>query len=344
MDYTENNRKSLTIDDIAEMAGVSRSTVSRVLNNNPNVSDARRKKVLKVIEENNFVPNAMARNLGTGLTRTIGLLVGDITNQYYSEVIKGAEEMATELGYFLLICLTRNIQSEHFYIEEMIRRRTSGAIVVSTSIQNSTSAEKLANAMSVLSIQAELPNIPVLYHLDSNNKTGMLNITRHLIQLGHKKIAYITTLPDTETLRERKAGFLEACHEHGITLSNRYIRSATSKSDITVIINTLLTEKDPPTAICCCNDYTAGIAFHTIRLAGIKIPEEISLTGYDDLPIATLMEPMLTTVRQPIREMGRTAVKLLVDSLNHPQTSPVEKCVRFPSELVLRYSVIPPRK
>lgn len=339
----EVNKKKLTIDDIAKLANVSRSTVSRVLNNNPNVNEAKRKRIMDIIDEQNFVPNSMARNLGTGFTRTIAIFVGEITNQYFSEIIRGAEEVAISQGYFPLICLVQNPGREQFYIEEMVRQRASGAIIVSSSIKNAASIRQLAMSMSLVSIQSELCGIAPLYYLDTENQLGIYNITKHLIQLGHRNLAYLSTLPGTTVLEERYAGFCKACSDFQLTVVEDHILHGYRKEDISVSVENLMLSDNRPTALCCCNDFSAGIAYQKIRQLGLRIPEDISLTGFDDLPIATIMNPMLTTVKQPIRDMGKRAMKLLIESLDSTDDSTPGTVLRFPSEVILRESTAPPK-
>lgn len=338
----EINKKKLTIDDIAKLANVSRSTVSRVLNNNPNVNETKRKRIMDIIDEQNFVPNSMARNLGTGFTRTIAIFVGEITNQYFSEIIRGAEEVAISQGYFPLICLVQNPGREQFYIEEMVRQRASGAIIVSSSIKNAASIRQLATSMSLVSIQSELCGIAPLYYLDTENQLGIYNITKHLIQLGHRNLAYLSTLPGTTVLEERYAGFCKACSDFQLTVVEDHILHGYRKEDISVSVENLMLSDNRPTALCCCNDFSAGIAYQKIRQLGLRIPEDISLTGFDDLPIATIMNPMLTTVKQPIRDMGKRAMKLLIESLDNTDDSTPGTVLRFPSEVILRESTAPP--
>ncbi|MCR1840360.1 LacI family DNA-binding transcriptional regulator [Murimonas intestini] len=335
-------KKKLTIDDIARLANVSRSTVSRVLNNNPNVNEAKRKRIMDIIDEQHFVPNSMARNLGTGSTRTIAIFVGEITNQYFSEIIRGAEEVAISQGYFPLICLIQNPGREQFYIEEMIQQRASGAIIVSSSIKNAASIRQLAMSMSLVSIQSELCGIAPLYYLDTENQLGIYNITKHLIQLGHRNLAYLSTLPNTTVLEERYAGFCKACSDFHLSFAEDHVLHGYHKEDISVSVENLILSENRPTALCCCNDFSAGIAYQKIRQLGLRIPEDISLTGFDDLPIATIMNPMLTTVKQPIREMGRRAMKLLIESLDNAENPVSGTVLRFPSEVILRESTAPP--
>lgn len=333
-----NNTKfeHVTIEDIARLSGVAKSTVSRVINNSGSVSEATRKKVMKIVNNFQYVPNTMARDLVLKSTKSIGIFIGDISNQYYIEVLKGAEEAANKLGYFPLICITTSREKEIFYIEEMIRRRTSGIVIVSTSITERKLVEKAAKQMKVVSLQADIEGVS---RIDVTDKSGTYDIINYLIILGHKKIAYLDFIPSTYVLENRLSGYLEALQKNNIPTRSEYIKKCfLQEHSVFTRTMELLNMEDRPTAIHCANEQIALDAYMAIREKGLKIPEDISLTGFDNLPISRLMLPQLTTVSQPIRKMGASAIELLVNLINKTDVHSNDNSLVFPTEILLRGS------
>ncbi len=331
--------KHITINDIARMANVSRSTVSRILNGNVNVSEKKRNLIMQVIHDNNFIPNDLARNLVKGTNNTLGVFVGDIANQYYSEVLKGIEKAVSNNNYIPITCFINGSEKEEYYIEEMIKRRCSGIIIVSTSIHNIKLVERLSNFSKIVSIQSDVPS---LCEINSSDEYGSYQITNHLIQLGHKKIAYVQVNNNHSVLINRRKGFEKACSDAGIAIPSNYIIYTDNEALLCQSVQELMHCNTPPTAICCCNDYIACIINQKLKAMQIQIPEDVSLTGYDNLPISSIMEPKLTTISQPIREMGKTAVETLIKLIQSPNTTRFLS-ITFPIEIVIRDSVAPPK-
>lgn len=332
--------KPITIKDIAQMAHVSCSTVSRILNGSTGVNEEKKKQVLQIIQDNHYIPNDMARNLVCGTNNTLGIFVGDIANQYYSEVLKGIEKAVSNNNYIPITCFIWGAEKEEFYIKEMIKRRCEGIIVVSTSIHNLRLVDKLSHFSKVVSIQSDIPS---LCQINCSDEFGSYQIANHLIQMGHQKIAYIQTNNLHSVLINRRKGFEKACAAAGITVPPHYIISTDDETLLCQSVKTLMESSSRPTAICCCNDYIACMVNQYLKTLNIRVPEDVSLTGFDNLPISSVMEPNLTTVAQPIREMGKAAVEVLIELL-HSSNAAHCMSITFPVTLVYRNSVAPPKR
>lgn len=327
----------LTIDDIAAMAGVSKSTVSRVLNNSGFVSEKTRTKVMDIVEANHYIPNSMARELGRTSTQSIGIFIGNISNSYYSEILSGAEAAINRSAFFPFICVVSNERREEFYVQEMLKRRTSGILFASTTIYNLDAIAQLLRSTHAISIQTDIPHVP---RIDCENRLGTQRIVEHLIALGHQKIAFLTFQNPTMVLSQRFEGYCRALEEHDLPVDPRYVKRLDRVSSGYQAVLELLSQENPPTAIHCCNDHIAESAYQALRNYGVSIPGDISLTGFDAVSNTLLMEPQLTTVSQPLQKMGEKAVEMLLLQLSSPAQVP--ESYRFPTEILLRGSTAPP--
>ena len=214
----------LTIDDIAAMAGVSKSTVSRVLNNSGFVSEKTRTKVMDIVEANHYIPNSMARELGRTSTQSIGIFIGNISNSYYSEILSGAEAAINRSSFFPFICVVSNERREEFYVQEMLKRRTSGILFASMTIYNLDAIAQLLRSTHAVSIQTDIPHVP---RIDCENRLGTQRIVEHLIALGHQKIAFLTFQNPTMVLSQRFEGY---SRPRVLRLSGRFGAAFTGKS------------------------------------------------------------------------------------------------------------------
>jgi len=334
-------KEHLTIGDIARIAKVSKTTVSRVINNSSLVNKQTKKKVLKVIEEMNFTPNALARSLTKKTNKTIGFLIPDILNPFYMEIIQSIEEVVSKQGFSMYLCVTnQDPKKEEFYLNEMLERRTSGLIVVCTSINNSELLEKARKNIKMVSIHADIEGVD---KIDTTGEQGTFEIIEHLISLGHKKIGFIGYRFDIVALNNRLLGYKKALEKHRIPIRDEYILEGTVLGNSGYYMtNKLLDLDDPPTAIHCFNEYLAMGAYMAISERNLKIPQDISLTGFDDLFMSKLIRPRLTTVSQPISTMGQIAGELLIKNILEG-AKPVSQSIVLPTKLIIRDSTAPPR-
>lgn len=316
----EDSGKILKITDIAKMAGVSITTVSRVLNGSDKVSKKTRKKVQQVIEEVDYTPNEMARGLVMKSNKTIGMLIPDIFNGYYAEMTAYIEPLLSEKGYSLQLCITNSDpEKTTYYIEDMIRRRVAGIIILSMKIESEALIRKMRNSMAVVTIEGDIQGID---RICVDNKQGIYLAVDNLIRHGHRRIAFVGYQFSRGNLHQRLEGYKKAFAEHGLELREEYIidegmgrnpgYSATLK---------LLELPEPPTAIQSMNEYCANGIYMALMEKGIRIPEDISVAAFDGQKNSRILVPRLTTAAIPMKDIAREAVEQVVHNINHGNPS-----------------------
>lgn len=338
----EEKNKRVTIEDVAKSAGVSVSTVSRVMNNSASVSEEKRKKVLKQIKMLNFVPNAMARGLVQNDSRVICTVVPEMENIVYPQFLKGIESVAKNKDYSVLLYVAGKLTEpldKNFY--RIMERRARGIIMVATDIDPVVLAS-IGNNVEVVSIQTDIEGV---CRVDSTNRKGTKEIIEYLIGLGHKKIAFAGYNYEMQCLKERLEGYKEAMRSHGLEIPEGYIVEGDEFSEPGNYCGKKLLElKDRPTAIHCMNERVAGGVYEVLMENDISVPDEISLTGFDDSLIARFITPKgLTTVAQPLFEMGVKAAEQVINNIESPNDACCEKIV-LGTKLVIRGSATPPKE
>jgi len=331
--------KRATIRDVASHAGVSHQTVSRVINGNPNVSVPTREKVLATISELGYVPSPMARGLISNRTHSIGIVADDISDQTFARWVAGAERAARARGYYLMIGSVEPEDDERGYLRLMLERRVEGLLLARPSVPLPVSdLEPVVNAgVPVVSVgSSQMPGIVV----DVDNRQGGYDATRHLIEHGHRTIATIIGPAEWPSTAARLEGYRKALDESGIAYDASLVVQATEwgLESGREAASQLAARGLPFTALFAHSDLIALGAMRELRLMGRKIPQDISIVGYDDLPVAAYLEPPLTTVHQPMEELGALAATLLLDQLIGDGTESAQ--VRLlPARLVSRDSV-----
>jgi LacI family transcriptional regulator len=342
MAQDEHRRAELpTIVDVARESGVSYSTVSRVLNNYEYVKPATREKVLQAAQRLGYVPNQQARSLAGGRSNLIGVLVPGLDNGYIIEIVRGIDEELAQAGYNLILYTThRHEGREAEYISGIVNGAADGLLLVVPMI-SATYLEVLhqRNFPCVLIDQSDPAAQNTCVY--ASNVEGAYAATRHLIELGHRRIGFITGLMGLQSAVDRLQGYTNALNDHGIARDDRLIVHGNfMESGGRGAANTLLDLDPPPTAIFASNDLSAFGAIAAIRERGLRVPEDISVVGFDDLPQARMSYPRLTTVHQPIEEMGRIAVRMLLQQIETPDSAPTRVMVE--THLILRDSSAPP--
>jgi DNA-binding LacI/PurR family transcriptional regulator len=304
--------RQVSIKDIARLARVSHPTVSRALQNSPLVNAATAARIRKIAEDAGYRASAVARGLVTRRTRTIGLVVTTAADPFAGEVACGIEQAANDLGYAVFLANSNaDPERERKVVQELAERRVDGIIVTSSRV----GAEYLP-LLTKLNVPMVLVNDQYpgefVHSVMIANQEGSRVVVGHLIALGHRRIAYIGDRSGYQSDAERLEGYRQALKEAGIEFVAELAVEGDSRPEAAVkAMNRLLALSDPPTAVCCYNDMTALGAMKAIRARGLRVPEDVSVTGFDDLFFAAYVDPPLTTVRQPMRLMGRMAMENL---------------------------------
>ena len=343
------SKKPVTLADIAAQAAVTPMTVSRVMNGTGYVHVETRERVLRVAREMNYRRNGLARGLKRQRTETVGMVIGDIANPFAAELTRGVREVLEQHGYSLFICISEHKAKEDVQAFDSLADHRADGIIVATRASKSGNerlAELIDSGIPVSLIGRDFRHAEADLVMADNLKGGY-EATHHLIDLGHKRIGFIG-VSLTEGLRlKRFQGYLEAMHEQGLQVEERLIVGGRNGAEQMPGYSTeemgydgmvkLLQLKRRPTAVFARNDYTAVGALNAIKRAGLRIPEDIAIIGYDDIPLASHTSPTLTTVRQPTREQGRTAAEFLLRRIAGDREQPrAEKT--FDCELVVRES------
>ncbi|MDT8859231.1 LacI family transcriptional regulator [Alkalihalobacillus sp. MEB130] len=326
-----------TIEDVAKLAGLSRSTVSRVINNHPYVTEKKKQLVYEAMKELDFFPNSSAQRLRKQKTDTIAVLVPSLTNPFFPFLIEGLENVAVENGLQLLICQThQNKDKERNYLQLLQTKQVDGVIL--TSLENdwhSIAPFKESGPIIMCNEYRSEASIPVVR---LNQIKGSYLGAKHLIEHGHKKIAYCGN-DKGELGADRQKGFRAALVENNIEISEQWIfRDDPSIENGKRILKAILALEDKPTAIFAGSDEVAAGIIKEAKLHGLTIPHDLAVLGFDDLPIAQLVEPSLTTVRQPIKEMGQKTMEVMVSRLAS-QDQEENTVIELPIELIVRDSV-----
>lgn len=331
-----------TIVDVARLAGVSKSTVSRVLTGGP-VSEETRARVLAAMRELDYEPNAVARGLVSRRSKLIGVLISDVADPYYSELMQGMEDAASERRYDLLIYSTRwEEERELAYLRRLASRHVDGVIIVGgRSVTGSAFVracrELVGEGRPLLFIDRGLGRgeVPVI---EVDNVRAAKEATEHLIALGHRRIAHIAGPADVSAARQRTAGYRAALAAAGIPWDPALlVRGDFRKESGQAATQRLLSLERPPTAIFAGNDLMALGAWKAILEHGLRVPRDVALVGFDDVALLALAEVPLTTVRQPRHAMGRRAVELLIEQMGKADGAS-GRVVTLPTELVIRGS------
>jgi DNA-binding LacI/PurR family transcriptional regulator len=333
----------VTIQRVAREAGVSTMTVSRVLNARPDVSPETRRRVQQVIERLSYQPNAIARSLVSRRTRTLGLITADFGDYFFTEVISGAEVEARQHGYFFMLGSTeRNLQDEPEYIRLLTERHVEGILFArpSTEPNNRHLVELLRKGVPVVTTAYHLPRA-VLTVVDVDNVDGAQQATQFLFELGHEHIAMITGPSSWKSVKDRSQGYRLALKANGIASNPALVAEGDwSYQSGYAAIQKLLAHGKGFSAVFAQNDQMAIGAMRALRESGRRIPEDISVVGYDDIPAAEFSDPPLSTIRQPMRQVGATATRLLIEAIENPDGKRGEQ-VLLKTELVRRGSTVP---
>jgi LacI family transcriptional regulator len=327
--------------DVAERAGVSVATAARVLSGRGYAAEATRRNVLEASKEIGYVPNQVARSLRTRRTRLIGLLIGDVENSFYSVIARNVESAAKEAGYHVVLCNSDDDPlAEKEYLQLLDGIRVDGLIITPTSRNRHKLRELVDKGTVIIQIDRRVDELEADAIL-VDNEGGAAAAVSHLIAAGHTRIGIITGPLDVLTARQRLAGYQRALREHGLTIRRQLIKASSFHHEHAAEdAAELIRERPAPTAIFAANNVLAEGCLVAVADLGLKVPRDLSLVGFDDVPWMTLIRPRLTTVRQPVADMAKGAAELLLRRLRDDGQGPPSTVV-FRGELLIRGSVAP---
>ena len=331
-----------TIRDVAKQAGVATMTVSRVINNSGYVSDATRTKVEAAIAELGYVPNMLGPSLRFNQTNTLALVLTDITNPFWTTVARGVEDAAQEKGYSVILCNTdESIQKQDQYLTMLLKRRIDGILFVPADNNGEPIRLIQKQKVEVVVLDRDVPDVAVDV-VRGDSFDGAYQLARHLIELGHKHIAILSGPKNIFTSIERVAGFRQAMEEADLThnLENIYWGSFSQNLGSDTAEQALKTTPRP-TAFLAVNNFIANGALQTFSASGLRVPEDVSLVSFDDIPAIINPTPFLTVAIQPAYEMGYQATQLLLARLLKEGPKDHQKII-LPTKIFIRQSSAPP--
>ena len=328
-----------TINDVARLAGVSTTTVSHIINGTRYVSDDLKERVEKAIAELGYRPNSMARGLRRGESKTIGLIVPDNSNPFFAEILRSIENIGYSSGYSVILCNSdSDIQKEIAYTDLLFAKQVDGIVFITTTNSCEHLQQLTDGGIPIVVIDRDIP-LKGTDVLLVDNFQGGYDATRYLIELGHRNIACITGPSRFTPSADRVNGYKKALTETGIEVNDDWIVAG----DFQFLggengVEQLLSLSNRPTAIFACNDLMALGAMRSLRKAHLSVPKDISLIGFDDISLTSVVSPALTTVAQPIQKISELAFELLINRIQKKSDAFEEKRVVLPTQLIIRES------
>jgi LacI family transcriptional regulator len=328
-----------TLEDVARLAGVSRSTVSRVINDHPSVEAETRRRVWEAIRESGYQPHAVARSLVTKRTHIIGMVIPEAVTALFTDpfvpiLLRGATEACNKQGYQLMLSLFSSRADHQETYQRLVRNAyLDGVIVAAAALDDPLIPDLLRDGVPFVAVGR--PPDRRATSVDVDNIGGAQMAVDHLIRLGHRRIGTLTGPPEMAAGQDRLRGYREALAIHRIPVEEDLIVEGDfTESGGVVGMQRLLPAE--PTAVFVASDMMAVGALKALRQADRRVPEDIAMVSFDDIPVASAIEPPLTTVHQPIGQMAALAVETLLDLIEHPGLGP--RRVVLPTQLVIRES------
>ncbi|CAM3651522.1 catabolite control protein A [Marinicrinis lubricantis] len=330
---------TVTIYDVAREAGVSMATVSRVVNNNPNVKPQTRKKVFEAIERLGYRPNAVARGLASKKTTTVGVVIPDISNAIFAEVARGIEDIANMYHYNIILCnADKKKEKEIRVVNTLLEKQVDGLLFMGGTVtEEHVQAFKTSSVPVVLCAttdeKKEFPSV------DIDHEKAAYDAVETLIAKGHRSIAMICgNLQDLSNGYARYQGYKKALENHGIALREEYVRVGNYRYESGMeIMEYFLGLREKPTAVFSATDEMAIGAIHKLQDHGLKVPEDISVISVDNTRMATMVRPQLAAVAQPMYDIGAVSMRLLTKLMKNEKVE--DNIVVLPHELIMRNSV-----
>ncbi len=328
----------ITIADVAQAAGVSMMTVSRVINHKDGVSVATAQRIWELIDQLGYRPSGLARGLASNKTRTLGLVVPDIGNPFFSDIARGLEHRAYAHGYSVFLCNTdEDPQREQAVLQSLDEKRIDGLVLCSSRLTEAALAENLARFPAVVLINRSLLSEEARWTITVDDLLGAQLAVEHLIGSGHRAIGFLAGPQASFSGAKRLAGYQAALQNAGLNANSAWVRHCSPNAESAQeAADQLLREHPALSAVFCYNDLVAVGAIKAAVTLGKKIPTELAIVGFDDIPLAELITPALTTCRVPRYQMGCQAMDLLLSQIDDY----AEDCrtIRVQPELIIRQS------
>ncbi len=331
----------ITIHDIAKKLGISASTVSRALNNNPVISEKTRDLIKQTAKEMGYRPNTLAANFRNRSTQTIGVIVPLINRHFFSSVISGIEEVAYDKGFAVMISQSNDsYEKENKIAHSLFAHRVDGLILSIAMRTKSTDHLKLFSERQIPMVFFDRAIDEFETHkIVVDDYGGGYRATQHLIEQGAKNIAHIGGPLHLNIYENRQRGYLDALKNAGLTThKSMIVNNSLTRADGTHAIQKLLANKTTPDAIFCANDTTALSAIIYLQKNGIKVPNDIAIVGFSNEPFSEVVTPSISTIKQPGFAMGRKAAELIILQITKKKSKPVFKTIVMPTELIVRES------
>ncbi len=340
MAASRSTKLRITRTEVARRARVSVATVSYVVNSGPRpVAEVTRKRVLRVIQALGYRPSGVARSLRLRRTRTIGLIVPDTMNPFFASLAKGVDETVFAHGYSLLLCHSGYVAArEQAYVESLLAREVDGVLYVQGTPDAAALCRLLQCGVPTVALDREIPNVAI-DRVVADNFGGSAQATRYLLDLGHKRIACIARHSPLSNAAERIRGYQTTLTETGIAIAPQYlVPGGPGYEEGRRAMTELIRLQPSPTAVLAYPDVVAIGAIRAAYDAGLRVPEDVSVVGFDDIPVSAFVRPRLTTVAVGIWEMGHQAATVLLDKVRGGVESCPPRRLVLPVTLVIRES------
>lgn len=328
-----------SLTDVARKAKVNISTVSRVLNGTGKIGEDTRGRVLKVMRELGYKPNRVARRLRTqeGTSHLLGLVIPNIQNTFFADLARGVEDVAYRNNFAVLLCNYDEDESkERFYLDVMQAESVDGIILPPIHEHDPAVLQVVRNGVPVVCVDRSLSS-GTLDKVEVDNHVGAFKAVEHIIAQGHRRIGLIGGPADSSTGRERLRGYKDAHVAAGLPVKTELVRFGDFKQmSGHTLAHELLSLGEPPSALFVCNGLMMIGALEAIAARGLRIPKQVAIVGYDELPLASVFNPPLTVVKQPAYEVGKCAAELLLKRLQDPKHPPTS--LKLLPELIVRKS------
>jgi DNA-binding LacI/PurR family transcriptional regulator len=331
-----------TLADVARAAAVSPSTVSRYLSGQLRLQPGTERRIQQAVEKLKYIPNASAKRLAGSSTGVLGLVLPDMSNPFFASFADAIAQVALDHELTIMLCATRNSQeNEERFTDLLAARAVDGLIYLGMHARNPRLAQAIADGLPVVIVDELLEEVPSVSTISVDNFSGAFQATRYLLSLGHRCVAYVGGPADLMTEKERRRGYTAALRQSGAAEQPELMFCGPYTEDFGVsALPRVLTHPSRPTAVFCASDYTALGLLSSIDLLGVTVPGDLSVVGFDDAQVVRYTRPKLTTVRQPVNELARGAVDLVLERVHDASAGPRQ--LVLPVELIVRDSAAPP--